>query len=186
MQEWWERHFVLLIESGMNAGVIDDLLAKSPKILRDGACDFLDFLASRNIPILIFSAGIGNLIRGILAQEDRMTSNVHILSNTFIFDADGRVTGFENEPIHMMNKSTTRITDRYKTFVASRKNVILLGDSLGDLDMVDDRDMHTIIRIGFLNENIEKNLDLYKNKFDIVITHDGSMDSIHALLCNIA
>jgi len=183
MQEWWETHEKLLIKSGMHRKVIDDVLQRYPKIFREGTIPFLNYLDSHKIPLLIFSSGIGNLIEGYLKKENKLTSNIHILSNTFNFNSEGYATGYKNGIIHVFNKSETKIEDKkYRDLISQRNNVILLGDSLGDLGMVNDLDTNLIIRIGFLNEDIEKKLETYKNKFDVVIAGDGSMNYINKLL----
>jgi 5'-nucleotidase len=66
--------------------------------------------------------------------------------------------------------------------ISKRNNVILLGDSLGDLGMVNNLDVGYIIKIGFLNQDIENRLELYKDKFDVVIAGDSSMDYVNKLL----
>ncbi len=182
MQEWWETHEKLLVKSGMHRKIIEDILKRYPKIFRDGTLYFLDYLNSHNVPLLIFSSGIGNLIEGYLEKENKLTPNIHILSNTFNFDPEGYATGYKDRIIHAMNKSETKIKNKeYRHLISNRNNVILLGDSLGDLGMVDDLDVNLIVKIGFLNENIENKLALYKSKFDVVITNDGSMDYINEL-----
>ncbi len=74
-----------------------------------------------------------------------------------------------------------------KAFVLFNKyHSIEIGDSLGDLGMVNDLDVNIIIKIGFLNEDIEKRLNIYKSKFDVVITDDGPMDYVNKLLREIS
>ena len=183
MQEWWELHEKLLVKSGMSKDVIEDILQKYPNRFRDGTLEFLDFLYLHKIPLLIFSSSIGNLIEGYLKKENRLTSNIHILSNTFNFDKNGYATGYKNGIIHVMNKSETKIENKqYRNLISKRNNVILLGDSLGDLGMINDLDTHEHIKIGFLNEDVENKLELYKSKFDVVITNDGSMNYVNELL----
>ena len=63
-----------------------------------------------------------------------------------------------------------------------RKNVLLLGDSLGDLGMIEGFEYDNLISVGFLNENIEENLHAYKENFDIVIMNDGSMNYVNGLI----
>ncbi|MBU4284105.1 MAG: hypothetical protein KJ968_03290, partial [Nanoarchaeota archaeon] len=60
--------------------------------------------------------------------------------------------------------------------------MILLGDSLADLNMAQGIDYKTILKIGFLNEYIEKNKEEYKNNFDAVILNDGPMDFVVSIL----
>src|SRR3989344_8194852 len=83
MKEWWEAHEQLLVKSGMHKQVIEDVFKKYPKVFREGTLEFLDLLSTNNIPLLIFSSGVGNLIEGWLHNEGKLTPNVHILSNTF-------------------------------------------------------------------------------------------------------
>lgn len=183
MKEWWETHEKLLVKSGMNKGVIDDILKKYPEVFREGALDFLDFLYEEKIPLLIFSSGVGNLIEGYLKKENRNYKNIHILSNTFRFNKKGFATGYKNKIIHIFNKSETEIRDkRYASSIAKRKNVILLGDSLSDLGMSSGIKHDLILKIGFLNEDIKSKLELYKSKFDVVITDDGTMNYVNKLL----
>ncbi len=183
MQEWWQEHEKLFIEFGMHRKVIDDVLKKYPKILRDGSSIFFDYLNSNNIPLLIFSAGIGNLIKGYLSKEGKLSSNVYILSNIFNFNEDGYATGYKNKAIHTMNKSEIKIENEdYKKLISKRDNVMLLGDSLGDIGMINNFNNNIVVKVGFLNEDIENKLELYKNKFDVVIVNDGSMTYVNKIL----
>jgi hypothetical protein len=45
----------------------------------------------------------------------------------------------------------------------TRKNIVLMGDSLGDLHMAEGiPNPHVILKIGFLNRNTQENLMKYK------------------------
>jgi len=48
--------------------------------------------------------------------------------------------------------------------------------------MVDGVEHKTLITIGFLNEKVQDNLELFKNNFDIVIVNDGTFDQVIELL----
>jgi cytosolic 5'-nucleotidase 3 len=183
MYEWWKLHEELLVKSGLHKNVFEDILQKHPRMFRSGVDKFLKFLHINSIPLLIFSSGLGDMILGYLAKENKLTPNVHILSNIFEFDKQGYAIGFRGDIIHTMNKSETKIRDeKYKQLIANKKNVILLGDIIGDLGMINDMDSNIIIKIGFLNEDIENNLELFISKFDIVVTNDGTMSVINNLL----
>src|SRR3989344_312020 len=64
----------------------------------------------------------------------------------------------------------------------NRKNVLLLGDSLGDIGMINGFDYANLIKIGFLNEKIDEHLEIYKKNFDVIITDDNSMNYVNKLL----
>lgn len=183
MKEWWEIHRDLLLSSGMRKEIVEDIISKFPRIFRGGVLEFLNELHKNNIPLIIFSAGIGNIIEGSLKKFNRLTNNITILSNYFDFDDNGFAKGYKNEIIHALNKSEIKIEDeKYKQLISQRKNVLLLGDSIGDLGMINEMDYNVIIKIGFLNNDIDKNLELYKSEFDIVITNDGDFEFVNKLI----
>ncbi|MBU2415738.1 hypothetical protein KKH86_00740 [Patescibacteria group bacterium] len=66
--------------------------------------------------------------------------------------------------------------------IKNRKNVLLLGDSFGDTEMINGFDYDNLIKIGFLNENVKENLEEYKKNYDVVILNDGSMEYVNDLL----
>ncbi len=184
MVQWWTEHFELMKECGMNKEVVEDIVAKGKIQFRKGALEFLDVLSQHHIPALIFSAGLGDIIKGLLLSAGRLTPNVHLLSNFYIFDQEGRVIGKKNSIfIHTFNKNEIEVkkTPYYKE-IAQRKNVLLLGDSLGDLGMSEGIDHDIIIRIGFLNEDKEKMLEKYMQEFEVVITDDGNMEWVKGMV----
>ena len=111
------------------------------------------------------------------------------VSNFLLFDEEGNVIGMsesDDDMIHMYNKADMVKKKTKGSSNGLRKNVILIGDSLGDLDMaagVEDPD--TLLTIGFLNKNIEKNLPVYQNKFDVVLVDDQTMEFPNLLLSEI-
>ncbi|CAG8748740.1 18824_t:CDS:1, partial [Gigaspora rosea] len=64
----------------------------------------------------------------------------------------------------------------YYKIIENRGNVILLGDSIGDVHMADGIQHEICLTIGFLNHNVEDYLDNYLETFDIVVIDDGPMD----------
>jgi 5'-nucleotidase len=177
MCEWWEEHLRLMIECGMEKSVVDDIVRKRRIRFREGALKLFDLLHDKNIPILVFSAAIGDMITGSLKAEDRLYNNVHVISNAYEYDADGKVVAYEGEIVHTFNKNESMLKGTpYESIAASRKNVILLGDTLGDLGMASGASHDTLLSVGFLNEDVEKELPAFNKEYDVVITDDGSMD----------
>ena len=118
-----------------------------------------------------------------------LTKILFAVSNFLLFDEEGNVIGMsesDDDMIHMYNKADMVKKKTKGSSNGLRKNVILIGDSLGDLDMaagVEDPD--TVLTIGFLNKNIEKNLPVYQNKFDVVLVDDQTMEFPNLLLSEI-
>ena len=89
------------------------------------------------IPILVFSAGVGDVIDEALLAHNLTQENVNVISNYMTFDSNGKLVAFTNKLIHMYNKNESSIphSSTYFQDLSHRHNVILLGDSLGDLQM---------------------------------------------------
>jgi 5'-nucleotidase len=185
MHEWWSAHYELLIASGL---MRDDLkqAARSERIsFRPGVLEFLDHLAAREIPLLIFSSsGLGaENIDFYLERFNKKLPNIQVISNTLLWDENGQAIGVREPLIHTFNKDFSVVKNSpFYAKIKERKNIILLGDSLGDAAMADGAGAENIIKIGFLNENIDKDLSAYQEKYDIVITADGPLDYVNSLL----
>ena len=73
------------------------------------------------------------------------------------FVLQDKLIGFKGELIHVFNKNESAIHDsQYFTQIKDRENIILMGDSLGDLKMAHGANHKNIIRIGFLNDKVRQ------------------------------
>lgn len=184
MEEWWAKHIELLIESGLKKTDLEDIVNSGKIQFRDGARDFLNDLKEKNIPLVIISSnGVGNTIEMIFEKEKMMSDNIHIITNVFEWDENGKAVSVNEPHIHALNKKEVAIKGYpvYKQ-VENRKNVLILGDSIDDIGMVDGFDYDEIIKIGFLNEKVEENKQKYLESFDVVITGDGDMEYVNELM----
>lgn len=185
MEEWWTKHSDLLIESGLNKS---DLFkaAKSKRIrFRENTLESMILLNNNNVPFVILSAsGLGDIsIIETLRAHKMYLQNVDVISNKYIWDEKGYAINFVKPHIHSFNKNETALKDSlFYPKIKNRKNVILLGDSLGDVKMVEGFEYNTLLKIGFLNFDVEKHLDEYTKHYDVVITNDSSMKFIYDLL----
>lgn len=155
----------------------------TPFFNREGYQLFFDHLHEHSIPLLIFSAGIGDILEEIIHQAGVFHSNVKVISNYMDFDetvsgpreklfrrmlrqktdfffystvSQGMLKDFKGELIHIYNKREGALlnTGHFQE-LRTRPNVLLLGDSLGDLNMADGvQDMENILKIGFLNDKV--------------------------------
>lgn len=185
MKEWWRRHFDLLIESGLNKKHIESIVKSGKAQFREGVKDFLDYLSEREIPLVIISStGLGSdSISMFLENEGVLYNNIHIVSNQYEWDENGNAVSVKEPIIHAMNKDETTLDEFpfYKK-IKSRQNVLLLGDSLGDIGMVKGFPYKNLIRAGFLNEDVEKNLDAFRKVYDVVLTGDQNFDYVNELV----
>jgi len=189
MEEWWTAHFDLLIKSGLNKKHLEEVVESGKIKLREGAKEFFDLLKKYEIPLVIMSAsGLGGgVISMFLEKEGKLFSNIYIISNSFIWDKNGNAVnavGVKEPIIHSLNKDETIIQDFPLIYekVKDRKNVLLMGDNLEDTGMIEGFGYDYLIKIGFLNEMVNENLEEYKRVFDVLIINDSSMAYVNTLL----
>lgn len=87
--------------------------------LRDGSTEVFNKLCSQKIPIIVLSAGIGDVVELILMHENLLTDNVSVVSNFLKLSKDNNgistIEGFEGEKlIHVFNKNEHAYIDTHQ------------------------------------------------------------------------
>ncbi|NXP17944.1 5NT3B nucleotidase, partial [Scytalopus superciliaris] len=184
MVEWWTRAHELLVQQKIRKSDIAQMVRESEVMLRDGFKEFFDQLHQNNVPLFIFSAGIGDVLEEIIHQANVFYSNVKVVSNYMAFDDDGVLMHFKEPLIHTYNKNNTVLQGTgYLQQLSSRTSVIVLGDSMGDLTMADGiPNVENILKIGFLNDKVEERREKYLDAFDIVLESDETLDVVNGIL----
>ncbi|NWR88520.1 5NT3B nucleotidase, partial [Furnarius figulus] len=184
MVEWWTRAHELLVQQKIHKGDIAQIVRESEAMLRDGFKEFFDQLHKNNIPLFIFSAGVGDVLEEIIRQANIFYPNVKVVSNYMDFDDDGVLVHFKAPLIHTFNKNNTVLqgTECFQQ-LSKRTSIILLGDSMGDLTMADGiPNVENILKIGFLNDKVEEQREKYLDAFDIVLESDETLDVVNGIL----
>lgn len=197
MDEWWAKSSGALVEQSPTLETLFDAVSYAHLSLRPGFATVAQLAYQHDIPVIVFSAGITQVIEEILRQlgpTSLMLPNVHVIANDLIVDpATNIVTSFKEPMMHSLNKKDTSVqlirgaNAGFPWFqqLRNRKHVILMGDSVGDANMSDGYEGDpeaTILKIGFLNANEELLLDTYRKAFDIVVLHDGPMVPVATFL----
>ena len=184
MVEWYTLANQLLQECGVNASMFPKMVQASDVEFRDHTDKMLDVLNREGVPVLILSAGLGDLLVEIMKHFSVYHDNTKVVSNFLAFDDDGKVSGVAGDMIHVFNKNESAIhgSPYFKT-LEKRKNIILMGDSLGDLNMASGfKDPENLLKIGFLNDTSEQKIKTYMDLYDIVLVDDQSMDVPNKIL----
>eukprot|EP00854_Cymbomonas_tetramitiformis_P007218 gene7218-8600_t len=184
MTEWYGQAHALLLKEGITEEHISSAVRTANLELREGWPQLMQTLQSHQVPLLVFSAGIANVIHEVFAQKfGNVSSTTHIISNWLSFSDTGCVEGISEPLIHMFNKDSrhTKGTDYHKS-VEARCNVILLGDGLGDITMAEGISHNEVLKVGFLNDSVDKLLPKYTDVFDVIIVNDGSMEFVNDLI----
>lgn len=185
MRDWWEEHHRLLIASGLSFSDLKDIVDNGHLAFREGVLDFLDFLHKGNIPLVIFSAaGGGDAIQLFFKKFDRDYSNIFYVINRFNWDENGKALSTQEPLVHSLNKDETILPQlpEIGDAIKDRKNVILLGDSLGDLGMIEGFEYDHLLKIGLLNSDYDQSRSAYEKSFDVVLEGDGDFEFVNDLI----
>lgn len=177
MAEWQRLHAELLVASGLTKEIFESVIANPLVHFRAGVDKFIKLLEKHGIPLVLISGAPQYLIEGHFRQAGLWHNNIHIIANNFQFDESGKLTGLAEPVINAGNKSTIISSDySHHQEIERRRNVLLLGDNIDDLDMVQGFEADHLLTIGFLNKETNGNRRKYSLAFDAVITNDGTMD----------
>ena len=178
-QKAFEQRFIaymdLLRDCHFNKDILEKAVEKTDLTLRDGAKEFFRKMYKNNIPVIIISSSIKNVIEEYLKQNHAFYDNIHIYANNL--DMNGKK---ENDVTNVTpyNKNEIEFSEELKKNIKDKKYILLLGDIPDDVNMVSKEKLNHTITIGFLEENIESNLERYNKTFDIVLTNNASFKDV--------
>ena len=179
MLEWYEKSMNLYYTYHLTKEKLKECIYNSHLELREGAKDFLNKLYNRNIPVIIFSAGIGNVIEQFLKEKECYYDNITIIGNFIKFDKNGDMIKFSDNIIHTLNKNIDKLNDdKLKEKIEEKEYRIVIGDLVEDINMMGEYPEDKSLKIGFLNKNVAENLEVYRKNFDIVLTEENNFFDI--------
>lgn len=175
MYDWYTSVMKLYYKYNLTYDKLLECVKCGNLILRNGLKELLLNFNKNNIPVIILSAGIGNVIRESLILNNCFYDNIHIISNFFSFD-DNKLLPFNAPIIHTCNKSMSSLPNNFEKEISDKEYILLFGDFIEDINMVPKSDLYRTLSFGFLEKNVETNLKSYQDAFDVVLTDNASFD----------
>ena len=172
MEQWYQESMDILYQYQLTYSKLQKALQKENMQFRKGAKEFLDKLQQEKVPVIILSAGIGNVIEEFLKKYQCYHDNIFIISNFIQFKEDN-MQKFTAPMLHSMNKKVKgSLPDKLQNTVKEKQYVILCGDIIEDIQMIEKEELDKAITIGFLNNKLDENLKFYNQNYDIVLTEE--------------
>lgn len=158
---WWKENLKILIKNKLKwSEITQDVDNKMP--IREGATELFHICSTNNIPLIIISAGVKDLIE-LWCQKHGFKPTL-ILSTDLIFDDKGYLIGWKKDSlIHALNKKE-KSGFHIKEIQKEKPNTILLGDSPDDAAMVNTHE--NVLKIIIDDQRYD---DLIFSKFDLSI-----------------
>jgi len=147
-ETWWGLALKAQKDSQVNLKQVEADFLKQDTI-RVGSKDLFDFMRRFDVPSIVLSAGVKNVIDIWCRAYD--ISPTAVVSTEFFTDEQGRMTGWdESSVVHVLNKGESAHPEllRLRT---ERPNVIVVGDSIHDAEMAQGDD--NVIRIRIVDAN---------------------------------
>lgn len=185
MKEWWIKQLNIYSQFELHKQIIIDVIEKNDQIkVRDWIKWLFEICSDLEIPIVILSSWISNIIQELLEKEEMIYDHTYIVSNTLTFDNEWFCKPINDDLIiHLENKNLDQIPNSTVNQIGERNKIILLWDSLKDINMVPKEKDHDTLKIWFLNENNSELREQFIKQFDIVIeNNESSLDTVGKII----
>jgi len=172
---WWTSTLDLFVEYRLDLKAVEqDFLDRAS--IRSGATELFQLCQTHNIPTVIMSAGIRDVID--IWDKLYMINPSLVISTALELDAEGRIVGWHRDTlVHALNKAETSHPE-LSAIRGERPMAILVGDGMNDVDMASGD--ANVLRVRIFdprpNEVVDIALERAKTfaKFDAMI-ENGSM-----------
>lgn len=131
-----------------------------------------------NIPIIIISCSLKNVIKEYLKFNGCYYNNISIYSNYCAINKDEK----DIYNVTPLNKNEITFSKNINELIATKDFALLFGDIVDDVSMVTKDKLERTITVGFLDKKIGENLPLYQSTFDIVLTDNASFREIENII----
>lgn len=183
MKKWYEECMDNYYKYNLTEEKLNKSIESSKLEFRKGAKEFLEQANKNNVPVIILSAGIGNVIKKFLKDNKCYYENIFIISNFIEFDTNGDMIKFDNNKIiHTLNKTLeNNLPKQWQEKIAQKRNALLFGDLVYDLNMLPKEKREEAITFGFLRDTGK--IEDFTSNFDItLIKEDGNFDKVKEIL----
>lgn len=176
MIRWYSDGHAALSQERLTKRILHDAVTRAVQArevgLRPCMGELLTTAVSHRVPTTVFSAGIADVLHVFLQVTlgEELIKPIRIVSNQMAWDENGVHCGWATDLVHMFNKDEQHIPPSARA--THRPNVLLMGDSTGDVTMASGQEHQVCLKVGFCNANVRALLPRYMQLYDIVITHD--------------
>lgn len=191
MIEWHRLSNALAVRVGTTRADVTAGVASAGLALRPGVRELVAWCERHDVPLIVMSAGVADVVaealRLLLGDQPTLPRVVHVVSNSMVWDTEGRLTGFSEPILHVFNKRAGAIPagSAAAQAIHGRPHAILVGDSMGDATMADgDAPLADgepglsppLLKLGLLNHDVDALLPRFAALFDAVVTGDGGLE----------
>ena len=175
---WFESHLKLLVDEGLTKSMLREIVKENKNLneVRENFTDFFNTIQKYQIPLVIVSGGLGDIIDLLLQKYKIPRENFKIISNYFIWNSEGLAIDYnKNHIVNTINKENTDLG----LDLGNETCIIVLGDSPEDLDILNNLNFKESLSVGFKVKSQELGTN---NIFDIEFEKEASLAPINEFL----
>lgn len=206
MENWYNAGLELMVNEKISKDLLHKMVCESVNekhvMFREGIEDFFTLLIAHNIPLILISGGIKQVIEGefklFTKHYDTLIKKglLKIIANEFIFKDDIVVdyvkptiltfnkNQFLNDEIVLLQNETKKNANSNAN-AHNEKNIIFLGDHLNDIDAIIDLKYNTCLSFAFYNVLQGDVPQSYCDNYDVVIRNDGDFLIVNEVISKI-
>lgn len=170
-----------MLKHGFSRNIIETIVRDNNLRPRKSLGSFIKKMKRLDIPIWVLSSGVGDIIQRFF-EEYYDIDNLKIHSNFLDYDKHGIAIAFNADKCvynHTKKESLFK-RDDFKREKEKRPYQIVLGDSVDDVKVVED---HTkSLTIGFVDDDINNRVKIFRKHFDLILCNCQPMDFINDYL----
>ncbi|MGF7229033.1 MAG: HAD-IB family phosphatase [Candidatus Saccharibacteria bacterium] len=149
--EWWSSILNLFVEHKIDLGAVEETFLDRASI-RLGTVELFQLFADSDIPTIILSAGIREVI-DIWCRKYGIKPSL-VLSTALTLDGENKISGWQEDTlVHVLNKSESTHPE-LSAIRADRPKALLVGDSLDDASMAAGEG--DVIRVRILDPRVDE------------------------------
>lgn len=184
---WWFKTYQALAVEFQLWRQVDDCIARSNARVRDGLVATFAWVEAFNVPLLVVSAGLRQVMCRILETGGcPLPASASVVAN----DLHEPTLTIYTETKHAALSLAPRC---YHDAVKDRRCLLLLGDKLSDLAPAQGLDQdYVVLSVCFLSDGLSEHrsasveeIERHLQHFDVVLTGDASMNFVNSLLRSI-
>ena len=198
IKEWFIKSFELYIKCNFTYIDLENIVneglnKKNNFFFKDYFFEYFNKLIELNFSIVIVSGGIKEIIeilfKKFIKNYEQLKKNkkIIILANYFNFNKfTGVIENYNSDNLIFTFNKSIEIKKLIDKQFKNIQYIFLFGDHLNDIDMIKDLNIlkENILSFGFINikrninsdmdnEEIKKQIELYKQTFDVIILNDS-------------
>lgn len=172
LQDIWLEHINLIKDLDLPDKKMIKITADLENFkIRNGTQNLFEYAYTHDIPVVIISDGLYEVIEYFLEYYNCKYDNIHIVANKFKLGGNQQI-------IHTLNKSEASLPDNVLDKIKNRKTAVLFASSIYDINLLSKERLKGSIKVAFLDKFINDNFDIYLNYFNVICTHNTSFDVV--------